>query len=302
MNGRLLRAFQILGLILALGANWASAPIFAEEMDGKNTIPDISNIGFMKNPPKALKEKFPMCDAFLKVEWIDKEKKIGYSSYDLYRAGKKDGQMTALIYLNQYYPHLDYDVYEYRQKEMLRKLFKFIKEGKIGTEDELLTISNGSKSITFWPTTPLLPVRGTLSDNYENVCVPYPDNQRMWIAEGRQVGKIYSDQEIDTKYDKVRTFSTGLSLGRFKTAIVVDINFDGIEDYLFRGFPIFSWGNKYFVMTRIKTGYKYSEWNVPPNNKNCEIIKEGMHYLTTDGKNYFLSNQCNLTELTKGEK
>jgi hypothetical protein len=51
--------------------------------------PPITNVGFMENPPKELKEKFPMCDAFLKVEWIDKEKKVGYSEYEFYNQGKK---------------------------------------------------------------------------------------------------------------------------------------------------------------------------------------------------------------------
>jgi hypothetical protein len=56
---------------------------------GKATVTTVlTNIGFMKSPPKELKKRFPMCDAFFKVEWIE-EKRIGYSRYDLYRDGKK---------------------------------------------------------------------------------------------------------------------------------------------------------------------------------------------------------------------
>jgi hypothetical protein len=44
----------------------------------------ISNMGFESNPSPRLKAKFPMCDAFLKVTWIDKKKNIGYSHYEYY--------------------------------------------------------------------------------------------------------------------------------------------------------------------------------------------------------------------------
>ena len=122
----------LIGLALLIGGGTAGAVSEANPKEaGKATAtPVLTNIGFMKNPPKELREKFPMCDAFLKVGWIDKEKKIGCSRYDLYQDGKKKGQMTALIYLNQYYPHFDYDLNVYRRAGELNKIFTFIKEGK----------------------------------------------------------------------------------------------------------------------------------------------------------------------------
>jgi hypothetical protein len=60
---------RVAWIVLAL-LQFLTLPLCAAE----TTQPAITNIGFMESPPKELKEKFPMCDAFLKVEWIDKEK------------------------------------------------------------------------------------------------------------------------------------------------------------------------------------------------------------------------------------
>ena len=87
--------------MVLLTTGLASVPACAADekiINKERDNPVAENIGFMKKPAKELTEKFPMCDAFLKVEWIDKEKKIGYSRYDLYKDGKKDGQMVVLIY------------------------------------------------------------------------------------------------------------------------------------------------------------------------------------------------------------
>jgi len=44
----------------------------------------------------------------------------------------------------------------------------------------------------------------TLANNQKNVCVPYPDGQRMWIAEQRMVKKIYSPDEVSRKLEKLK--------------------------------------------------------------------------------------------------
>lgn len=110
----------------------------------------IDNIGFMKNPPKELREKFPMCDAFLKVKWIDKEKKIGYSRYDFFVDGKKRGRITALVYLGDYMPSLDLDLYNYTKQGTLQKIFSFIKAGKKVGWDYPLRIRLGLRETAFF--------------------------------------------------------------------------------------------------------------------------------------------------------
>jgi hypothetical protein len=282
-----------LASVQALAAN---EKIINKEKDN----PVLENIGFMKNPPKELTEKFPMCDAFLKIEWIDKEKKIGYSRYDLYKDGKKDGQMVVLVYLTQYYPHFNYDLNEYKRSGQLKAIFSFIREGKIVGDEALLTIRQGNKKITFFPHTP---EGATFSDNRQNVCIPYPDNQLAWIVEGRQVGKIFTDQQIKERWEKLQKSFSGLQISRFKEMNVIDFNNDGSDDYFFY-FPWFSYSHKdqYFEIEKSGAGYKYIELLFPHSRKTCKLQPHGLDYLTTDGKNYFLSNQCNLTELTQESK
>jgi hypothetical protein len=67
------------------------------------------------NPSQKLKERFPMCDAFLKVKWIDKKKKIGYSRYDLHR-NKGEWENLALIHLDANWPSFRYDIKDWQKK------------------------------------------------------------------------------------------------------------------------------------------------------------------------------------------
>lgn len=282
----------LLGLLVM-----GSTDLFAEEMADKNIALDIRNIGFEENPPKELKEKFPMCDAFLKVEWIDKEKKVGYSHFDFYIKGKKRGQMTALVYISQFGASLRMDLYKYQRDGTLQAIFAFIKDGKIVESKYELSIRQGKKEIAFFPAQRDF----TLSERRQTVCVPYPDGQRMWIAEMKQVGIIYSDQEIEKKYAILKQSFPMLLLPMFKKWSVIDLNFDGVDDYDYFG-PIYSFGDNYFEPENIGGGYHREELSFPPTGKTCELKGGGGHYLTTDGKSYFLGNQCNLTELTKGDK
>jgi hypothetical protein len=295
---KLTPSFILILIILSFMLKGALADVLAREIGENDATPVSKNIGFMENPSKDLKEKFPMCDAFLKVEWIDKEKKIGYSHYDLYKNGKKDGQMTALVYLNQYYPHFNYDLNNYRRKGELKSIISFIKKGEIIGKDHLLTIRSEKKKITFFPHTPN---GASFSDNNQNVCIPYPDDQQMWIAESRNVGKVFTNQQIKKKYERLQTLFPSMSLLRFKEMNVIDLNNDGSDDYYFY-FPWLSYSHKdqYFEIEKSGAGYNYIELYFPHSKNKCKIQPHGLDYLTTDGKNYFLSNQCNLTELTKG--
>jgi hypothetical protein len=103
----------------------ANGKIFNKEKG--NSFPE--NIGFMKNPPKELRERFPMRDAFLNVEWINKEKNIGYSNYEVIIKGKKK-MMWALVALNNEVPSYDWDVYQYKREGRLKEIFEMLKYGE----------------------------------------------------------------------------------------------------------------------------------------------------------------------------
>src|ERR1017187_7732057 len=115
MNKYIYRSMWFVVALLSLQVI-ASEKIFAGEMGSKNAAPIISNIGFMPPPPKELREKFPMCEAFLKVEWIDKEKRVGFSEYELYNQGNKINRVAhALVYLDDDHPILDANLDEFRK-------------------------------------------------------------------------------------------------------------------------------------------------------------------------------------------
>lgn len=59
-----------------------------------------NNIGFMKNPPKELKEKFPMCDQFLDVKWIRQFPNggwVGTVTADVYFVDKKERRELVVM-------------------------------------------------------------------------------------------------------------------------------------------------------------------------------------------------------------
>jgi len=263
----------------------------------------LDNVGFMKNPPTELKERFSMCDAFLKVNWIDKQKKIGYSRYDLYKNGKKNGQMKALIYLNQYYPHFDYDLNQYVLAGKLDAVFSLVRDGEIVGNEALLTIRQGDTRITFWPTLPSLPTQATFLDNNQNICIPYPDNQRVWIAEGRKVGKTFDEEQIQEKYELMKKSFPGLKISQFREMNVTDLNHDGLDDYYRNdGWVSYSYDNRYHQMMKTEAGLGYTRWYFPSSKQTCELRPSGFYYLVTDGRDYFFSDQCNLTDLVnRGE-
>ena len=295
MNKRIL----ILLFSFMVGMTTGSAEENKNTLDGKSD--EITNIGFEKNPPATWVNKFPMCEKFLKVEWIDKEKKIGFSKYDVYQNGKKNGQMTVLIYLNKYFPGYDYDVCKYSKNKKLEELFEFIKKGDIVGRDEQLQIKNKNKVVTFWSAIPLNPVKATIADNTISLCVVYPKEDLAWVVEGKKVSKAYSKNEINVKLKELNKYIPGLVASAFEEFIVLDVNHDGKDDYVYRGM-IYSMKDQYFVRKRIKSFYqggeKYVVYLFPHNNKKC-VIKEFSNYIVTDGKDYILSNKCDLTEFSK---
>jgi hypothetical protein len=301
---------------LALVLGVMAQQIHAEEPKDKSAVPVLTNIGFMKNPPKELKEKFPMCDAFLKVEWIDKEKKIGYSRYELYGEGGQEKRKTsALIYLNRDFPRFAYDLGVEERSGRMQKVFSLIKQGEVvpyftGQCSCNLEIQYKEDGQTvaedFSPRES--EYSGTLADNRKNVCIPYPDNQRMWIAEGKQAGKIYSSEEL-ARINKELTES-GLDSFPLEESVVMDINLDGVNDY-FAGIRVaYSYGGRFYESTPLNRGKKNIKkipgaeprGSFPPNQKTCDDLPTGEIYFTTDGRNIYLSNQCNLTKLIKAEE
>ncbi len=269
----------------------------------------VSNIGFMENPPKELQIKFPMCDAFLNVEWIDKENNVGYSEYEFYNQGKKINRIAhALIYLDENHPVFDVNLDEFRKKGKLKDMFDLIKRGEFEHQDPGFgLILDAERNDTNYQYTfrdirsdwdmPLL----TLADHKMNVCIPYPDNQRMYFAELKRAGKIFSKNEIESKKAELKKWLAG-PFDFFEKLTTFDVNFDGKDDYLAGSRTIYSHDGKYFEMKIVEpSDSPNSKLTSPTTGKSCEFrhLWAGGHYFTTEGKNVFIDNQCNLTELIK---
>jgi len=299
------RSITVLPLVLM-----ASMPLAAEELNGDEASAEFTNIGFLNPSPDALKKRFPMCDAFLKVVWIDKQKKIGYTRYDLYHEGKKDGRWLALVHLDPASPRADYYLDGYRKAGTLQEFFSAIKQGQTAfyRANLVIEVPQKDRTVVAWELTTISEEREvwdyTLADNRKNVCVPYPGGQRMWIAERRMVKKLYGSDEAARKLDNLTGLIQGkgvtLSERLFLSLTPVDLNFDGIEDYV--GLPssiIYSHGGNYYQM-QVGGDLVDKQLSFPPTANVCGPKPYLMNtYLTTDGKSYFLNNECNLTEATK---
>lgn len=274
--------------------------LVADEPKPNLSLEPLDNIGFMKNPPRSLKEKFPMCDAFLNVEWIDKEKKIGYSNYEIILNKNKERKtMWSLVWLDALWPQATIDVYRYKKEGNLYKLFSFIRRGKlIPSSTNYLAIQDGKRKEYFES---ISTFDFSWSNNQQTVCIAYPDNKIAWIVEGKSVKNGLNESEKAIMTEKI-TKAVGYPLKDvwFNGHWLIDINYDGQLD-LVRGQSVkYSSGSEYYENKIIEPRVGWGAWRFPPLNKECVINKEvdWNQYLTTDGKDYYFAHECNLTEVT----
>jgi len=166
----------------------AASYVVAEETTPLNPSV-LRNIGFESTQSANLKKKFPVCDAFLKVTWIDRQKKIGYSSYEYFYDDTDARKIAlALVDIDEYFPDFTYDLAGYKKDGRLEEIFSFIRRGKVYFADSTLSIvlaKKGPKHSDIKED--FLPIEdfSTLARDKLNVCIAYPNGKRMWIAEGK---------------------------------------------------------------------------------------------------------------------
>jgi hypothetical protein len=280
-----------------------------------NPSSEVINRGFIKTPSETLTKKFSVCDAFLNVDWIDKKKKIGYSTYEVYEKGLRKGEIFALIDMREGSYIIGLDVFVFKRDGKLPELFEQIRKAKVDQNGDFPIFYKGKELYISTPAEEL-----TLADNRINVCVEHPDNGRVWIVEGKHINKVYEATQTDKVFSLLETIlnTKSKSYPRDRKSlesddfIVVDINHDGKDDYISRfelQTPIYSVADHYQKPTIIKTTENIqkektiAELSFLANQKKCIIpVGTSYRYLTTDGQNYFLGNKCNLTKLTQGEK
>lgn len=287
----------------AAAENRSAPPVIAEDGNTKN---GVSNIGFMKNPPKALKEKFPMCDVFLKVEWINKEEKVGLVHYEAIMKTKDDkfkGRKDVWAFVDMKAAfQIGLEVSEFKRKGELKEILELVKNGKRTSKPDL-TFEYKGKVMTFWEHLNLrnyVEHYPLLSDHTRTVCVPYPDEQRAWIIEGRSVKNAYSEERRAELYKQIQETGSRMTMASFELQRVLDVNFDGVDDYLYGDVGVISYlGKLYKIKVWIEIpGSNINTYTFPPNKHTCHVNWHMNSEVVTDGKSYYLGDQCNLTELT----
>lgn len=277
---------------------------YAEGVIQKSETHAITNIGFVKNPPQELRERFPMCDQFLKVDWIDRKKRIGYAKYEAILNGaraKFDGErrmVWAIVDMNV--PSFMGDLYEYRRDGGLNNLFEKIRKSRYDG-----VIKYKGKEIIFHDA----PVQNDdehyalLSGHSQTVCVPYPDGRRVWIVEGEYAKYKYDEAHLDVL---IRRINTDLGLHLDPSVVgkywVMDINSDGLDDLVRGGTFFYSLLGRYYTnrnLKKIDVTNDSTTFYFPPSGRKCVIHSANPSiYITTDGHNYYLGDSCNLSRLT----
>lgn len=292
----------IVALLVGLTTGLASVPAFSADekiINKEKGTPVPENIGFMKNPPKELTEKFPVCDAFLEVEWIDKKYNTGYTNYEVIIKGQK--RVVWEFTMEGDRKFLGWDLYQYKKQGRLKEIFEMVKYGQDEGNLLVMILKYKGRSVEIHLRTPN--DDDSLADHKCTVCVPYPDKQRVWIAEGRSVKQNYSAAQQKELSDRIEE-TTGKPINLhnplqkewFESLWILDVNFDGKEDFVFKRSFAVTWSNKLHLGKSVYKDQRF-QLTFPPNGRTCYV--KSFHYpLTTDGRNYYIANQCNLTELT----
>ena len=229
--------------------------LWAAEMKKQSSASDLSNIGFMKNPPRSLTEQFPMCDAFLKVKWIDKKKMIGYTHYEAYvyniphsKWSKKKKQVWALVRLGEDWNSYSLDVYPYVHRGQLNELFDLVKNGKEVKDAAIFEIKYKGNIAGFYG------LVTALTGYKKTVCVAYPDEQRAWIVEARSVGRTYDKAQQNLLFNRIKETWPSFRHHLLNDLWILDVNFDGKSDFI-RGFGIVEYTHKRVSRILCKRGF-----------------------------------------------
>jgi hypothetical protein len=258
------------------------------------------------------------------VNWINPGKYQGYSEYDTYNhSGRYIDRFKAFVNLGgasltymlvAYYPKDQHDgkqgLIQSRHKgdiyypyfpEQLRlvgdnfdELYALVNrhglfylEPGLYSDEQSKTVSQ----IVSWIN------RLTLSNNTKTVCVVYPDENSVWLAERKAIKYTHTKEQIDALYGKLNElFDPTLLRGNpdahrriFEAISSYDLNNDGVDDFFF----------DYMAMLSIKKRDDSIEYQ-GKRFSDCATthILQADSQITTNGKEFF-SEDCNISRLAK---
>lgn len=198
-----------------------------------------NNVGFMKNQPKELKEKFPMCDQFLDVKWIRQFPNGGWVGtvisdvykYDAYPSKSK----RNIVVMQRNWPHPSYkngrllksnlkqfDIsgtkYSLSDIELIiyasDQAFSRHWDSESCTGEDGLAFKKGNEIKIIKPalaeSSPILDNSGRPKRSYtqftQNVCITFPDGLYSWVIENKRpflVKDLMTDEE-NKKYEQFK--------------------------------------------------------------------------------------------------
>lgn len=223
---------------------------------------DVNNVGFRKQVPPMLKERFGLCEEFLDVKWINRSELVGVLKADVFKNGEsvprylivrleKPGSKAFASRGNGIFYEIDEKQYASRDFE------KFLLGAKyaFSHENVFMTVKKGKKSERF-PQEPLpfeafinhrsdFPDR-SFSGFSKVVCVAYPDEKRAFIVEAKKPfmksamdDKTKQSYETVTRHGEEQCGKKGAeskkkdcNLKNLKDSYALDINGDGKDDYV----------------------------------------------------------------------
>ncbi len=284
------------------------------------------NIGFKKDVPEEIRKACPMCYEFLDVKWIDEKRYIGKLKTEWYKDGKKQGSLYLLVKLEE--PGSDemfrrgYSIiYDITEQEYYSKSFEqFIKGANLtyGKGFFLMFAEKGKQVrkysqniMPFYPLpVPMVGYRDYSTKTYANfsktICVLYPRNGYVFVAETKKpFMKDSLSEELKGKYDTLLKFANDRCndiqrkcvLDYIKYCNAIDVNYDGMDDYVFQFNPLIGKGKGAAIEYILFSKHDNYEFRKIP--KWFDKYYKPFFYALT-GRKGVCYVTCDLTQVTEG--
>jgi hypothetical protein len=222
---------------------------------------DPANIGFMAEVPKTLKDKFGLCNNFLDVKWINKQKLTGLAKADVDRDGRKESRFM-IVHLEKpgskaYENRGNGIFYEISRQEYEDPGFaKFMLGASYGFRHRnvFMSVTRGKKSERYAQEPLPFEAFDSHKDDFPNrsfsgfngtVCIAYPDAKRVFVIEAK---KPFMGAPMDEKSKlsfgtvlkhanercaAIADKGTECNFDPVKDSYALDLNGDGRDDYIF---------------------------------------------------------------------
>jgi len=298
----------------------------------------FDNVGFMKNVSPELRQKFPVCDEFLDVKWIDAKQHIGRIRVTEYQNDKPYSPIDAIVTLEQWPLRQNGSVFAAYVGDALRdKTFDaFVRGARISyaAGDFFMIIRKGKRKEKLtssldvghtWSRDlppPLLDADGaviaesfieSLAGKTKNVCLIEPEGDAAVIVEDKEPF-FYGmpDEASKQRYRAILNAAQGrceevvqkegryvCDMSRLEFGTSIDINGDGKEDYVSR-FDLLN-PDRTGTTMRFALISGTSRFVEIPEDCDEEYLGEyPFSYNAPERSLYY--GHCNLTQMSKGVK